>query len=154
MVAKSLILFVFGSRSKVQPNQGLSNRFVPDLYSPRCGIFRRVRKIKDLEALERRSQHSQHTDTYHCRGVSTDSPHAPNRAVRRHCCASNPWRAAPSIRTNLDFGSDNPTTGWFCSCGGSNHGFLWRSWVVPGAVIASANRAGSPCDAIGPRLPA
>jgi hypothetical protein len=28
------------------------------------------------------------------------SLHAPDRAVRRHCCASDPWRATPSIRTN------------------------------------------------------
>ena len=47
-----------------------------------------------------------------------------------------------------------PTTGWPCSCGGSNRGFLYGSWVVPDDVIASANRAASRCDAIGPRLPA
>jgi hypothetical protein len=35
------------------------------------------------------------------------SLHAPNRAVRRHCCASNPWPLAPSVRSNLVFGSDN-----------------------------------------------
>jgi hypothetical protein len=29
-----------------------------------------------------------------------------NRAVWGHCCASDSWRAAPSIRTNLVFGSD------------------------------------------------
>ena len=34
------------------------------------------------------------------------SLHAPNRAVRRHCCASDPWRVAPSVRSNLVFGSD------------------------------------------------
>ena len=34
-----------------------------------------------------------------------------------------------------------------------NDGFLCRSWVVPDeGGIATANRAGSPCDAIGPRL--
>jgi hypothetical protein len=33
------------------------------------------------------------------------------------------------------------------------HGFLGRSWVVPNGVIVGANRAGSPCDAIGQRLP-
>ena len=32
--------------------------------------------------------------------------HAPDREVRRHCCVSDPRRATPSIRTNLDFGSD------------------------------------------------
>ena len=26
--------------------------------------------------------------------------HTPNRAVRRHCCAADPWQTAPSIRTN------------------------------------------------------
>src|SRR5437016_9247579 len=31
---------------------------------------------------------------------------APNRAVRRHCRASDPWRLAPSVRANLVFGSD------------------------------------------------
>src|SRR5215813_3714585 len=29
---------------------------------------------------------------------------------------------------------------WPYSCGGSNHGFQCRSWVVPDGVIASANR--------------
>jgi hypothetical protein len=35
------------------------------------------------------------------------SLHAPDRAVRRYCCGSDPWRATPSIRTNLVFRSDN-----------------------------------------------
>jgi hypothetical protein len=34
------------------------------------------------------------------------------------------------------------------------HAFLCRFWAVPDGVIATANRAGSPCDAIGPQLPA
>src|ERR1700730_4246903 len=29
------------------------------------------------------------------------------RAVRRRCCASDPWRATSSVRSNLDFGSDS-----------------------------------------------
>jgi transposase InsO family protein len=29
-----------------------------------------------------------------------------DRAVRRCCCASDPWRAPSSVRSNLDFGSD------------------------------------------------
>jgi hypothetical protein len=29
-----------------------------------------------------------------------------DRAVRRHCCASDPWRVAPSVRSNLVFGRD------------------------------------------------
>ena len=32
--------------------------------------------------------------------------HTPDRAVRRRCCASDPWRAPSSVRSNLDFGSD------------------------------------------------
>jgi hypothetical protein len=33
--------------------------------------------------------------------------HTPDRAVRRRCCASDPWRAPSSVRSNLDFGSDS-----------------------------------------------
>jgi hypothetical protein len=29
------------------------------------------------------------------------------KRVRRHCCVSDPWRTAPSRRTNLRFGSDS-----------------------------------------------
>ena len=39
-------------------------------------------------------------------------------------------------------------------CVGQEKDFLCRSWVVPDGVIATANSAGSPYDAIGPRLPA
>src|SRR5947209_1172418 len=38
--------------------------------------------------------------------------HAPDRTLRRCCCTSDPWRAAPSIRTNLIFGSDNGKGAW------------------------------------------
>ena len=33
--------------------------------------------------------------------------HMFDRALRRHCCASDPWRATPSKRANLVFGSDD-----------------------------------------------
>lgn len=33
-------------------------------------------------------------------------PMRPSAAVRRRCCASDPWRASSSVRSNLDFGSD------------------------------------------------
>ena len=33
------------------------------------------------------------------------------RTVRRHCRVSGPWRATPSIRTNLVFGSDRGYSG-------------------------------------------
>jgi hypothetical protein len=32
--------------------------------------------------------------------------HTPDRAFRRRRCASDPWRATSSVRSNLDFGSD------------------------------------------------
>src|SRR5438034_4130759 len=42
------------------------------------------------------------------RPISFRSPwqNTVDRAVRRHCCASNSWRVAPSICSNLVFGSD------------------------------------------------
>jgi hypothetical protein len=41
----------------------------------------------------------------------THALHTPNRAVRRGCCASDSWRAPPSIRTNLVFRSDTQDFG-------------------------------------------
>jgi hypothetical protein len=73
------------------------------------------------------------------------------------------FRLHPELRLALP--RARQTSGWLTfgfgrsldeagSCGGSNHGLLCRSWAVPDGVIATANRAESPCDAIGSRLPA
>ena len=39
--------------------------------------------------------------------IQVPQPYNTDRAVRRGCCASDPWRATLSVRSNLDFGSDN-----------------------------------------------
>src|SRR5580700_8363261 len=39
--------------------------------------------------------------------IQVPQPYNTDRAVRRGCCASDPWRATLSVRSNLDFESDN-----------------------------------------------
>ena len=45
-----------------------------------------------------------------------------------------------------------PRADWPGSSGGSDHGSRCSSWAVPDGVTATASRAGSLCDATGPRL--
>jgi hypothetical protein len=42
-----------------------------------------------------------------CLGKLDHALHTSDQEVRRHCWVSDPWWATPSIRTNLDFGSDS-----------------------------------------------
>jgi hypothetical protein len=50
------------------------------------------------------------------------------------------------------FAMHSAKAGWPSSSDGSDHGSRCSSWAVPDAVIAIANRAANPCDAIGSRL--
>jgi hypothetical protein len=67
--------------------------------------------------------------------LGKDAPHAPDRTLWPCCCTSDPWRATPSLCSNLVFGSDKVTSPRSV-----------RTSTVKKSVSASTARPKWPCD--------